>query len=214
MNPDAIEAALLSGKPLQPPSSAPDRQYTEHDHDSKDEEEVDEDDDDDLFTDSTPRRSTALTPGPDPEASPFANAQGRQTGVKGVLDDRRASALANQKAQSEARTSKGAEQAARAMVGMTIHEEDAYRCGEENKESKEDGEARERWRRARRHELEREKERERAQEGMQRGGLREVGREGFLGAVERRGWVVVLIYESVSSGDMAGNSSWHWYKLI
>lgn len=196
MNPDAIEAALLSGKPLQPPSSASDRQYTEHD-DAEDDAQEDEDhnEDDDLFTDSRPRRSTAPTPGPDPTAAPYANAQGRQTGVKGVLDDRRASALASQRAQNDARASKGAEQAARAMVGMTIHEEDAHRRGEE---SKEDGEARERWRRARRHELEREKERERAQEGMQRGGLREVGREGFLGAVERRGWVVVLIYEPVS----------------
>jgi hypothetical protein len=201
MNPDAIEAALIAGKPLQPPLSAPDRQHTEHDPEADQDGDSDEDDED-TFTDSHTRRRRAdpslQSPGPDPQAAPYANAQGRQTGVKGVLDDRRASALASQRTQRDKQTSLAAEQVERAMVGMTIHEEDAYRRRIE--ESKEDGEARERWRRARRHELELEKERERAQEGVQRGGLREVGTEGFLGAVERRGWVVVLIYEPVSLG--------------
>jgi hypothetical protein len=31
-----------------------------------------------------------------------------------------------------------------------------------------------------------------------RKGLREVGKEGFVSAVEREGWVVVVIYEPVS----------------
>ncbi len=32
----------------------------------------------------------------------------------------------------------------------------------------------------------------------ERGGLKEVGKEGFVLAVERRGWVIVLVYEPVS----------------
>lgn len=192
MNPDAIEAALMSGKPLVPPSSPPPR-------DNEPDSDVSETD---SVSSSHHRKSRQPGPpptGPDPQAQPYANAQGRQTGVKGVLDDRRASALASQRATAEARSAHTEEQMKRGMVAMTISEEASARAREKTmQESKEDAEARERWRRARREELEREKERERANEGMGRVGLREVGQDGFLGAVERRGWVVVLIYEPVS----------------
>jgi hypothetical protein len=102
------------------------------------------------------------------------------------------------------------------MVGLTVHEEDAARrknaerteAGEKDgerakwdREAAEDALARERWRAQRRAEIERERNKGREEDGVRRskmGGIREVGREGFIRAVEREGWVLVLIYEPVS----------------
>lgn len=69
-----------------------------------------------------------------------------------------------------------------------------------NREAAEDALARERWRAQRRAEIERERNKDREEDGVVRsknGGIREVGREGFIRAVEREGWVLVLIYEPV-----------------
>jgi hypothetical protein len=44
-----------------------------------------------------------------------------------------------------------------------------------------------------------------------RRGLKEVGKEGFVSAVEKRGWVLVLIYEPVSSTASRHCCSWRSY---
>ena len=102
------------------------------------------------------------------------------------------------------------------MVGLTVHEEEEARRRDRaaqgeasereterakwNREAAEDALARERWRAQRRAEIERERNKGREEDGVVRsknGGIREVGREGFIRAVEREGWVLVLIYEPV-----------------
>lgn len=92
------------------------------------------------------------------------------------------------------------------MVGVTSLEEDDLREKERLlKELEDDAFAREQWRASRRAELEKPKEVEVGREdyrGYRRGGLREVGKEGFLNAVEKRGWTVVLIYEPVRLGTL------------
>ena len=76
---------------------------------------------------------------------------------------------------------------------LTLEEEGKLREREKLVEDEEDMERRRRKRRG-------EMEAEKLDDGggwMKRGGLREIGKEGFVRAVERPGRVVVLIYEPV-----------------
>jgi hypothetical protein len=102
----------------------------------------------------------------------------------------------------------------RKIVAMTIHEEEAARAADKARseggdEGEGDNEVR-KWRKARKEELRRTREGTGDADGgsaghaalvegvVKRGGLRAVGKEGFVSAVERPGWVVILIYEPVS----------------
>jgi hypothetical protein len=67
------------------------------------------------------------------------------------------------------------------IVGNTWKEEEDMRAKEKDQEG-----GIEEWRKGR------------IEEMKARKGLREVGKEGFVSAVEREGWVCVLIYEPVS----------------
>jgi len=130
-----------------------------------------------------------------------------QTGPKGVISDQKArDRLLKLKADNDIRELVYRQQRA-AIVGLTIEEEEEVRRkegeregkskikgkgkGEEESEEIQDDELKE-WRRKRLDELESDNVRK-------KGGLREVGKEGFVNAVERDGWVVVLIYEPVCS---------------
>jgi len=165
----------------------------------------------------SPARSTS-TPSPsNPEdelasdlsgpSSPitFPTRDGPQTGPKGVIADRRAHKLQSRLEREQATRALVNEQEKRSMVAMTVHEEDEERERERLLEDgREDGDGGgedvARWRRARREELERENtigDGRRGGGSVKRGGLRQIGREGFVVAAERPGWVVVLIYEPV-----------------
>ena len=132
---------------------------------------------------------------------PTSSANDPQTGPKGVISDRQAhdrnARYERIKALKEARL----EQERRKLVALTLEEEDELRRDEEarlingrkTERVDEDDEAfKEAWRAARKDQIASERN-----GGMKRG-LREIGIEGFLNAVERPGWVVVLIYEPVS----------------
>lgn len=138
---------------------------------------------------------------------------GPQTGPKGVISDRRARSAADQASARDRREATRRAQGRRAIVGATVEEEDAMRRAEANgagmqeeerEQDREERSAREAWRAQRRDELA-----GRGQAGDGRGGgkgLREVGEEGFVSAVERTGWVVVLIYEPVCPPSPLGHT--------
>nr|XP_031862540.1 uncharacterized protein CI109_002037 [Kwoniella shandongensis]KAA5529612.1 hypothetical protein CI109_002037 [Kwoniella shandongensis] len=130
---------------------------------------------------------------------------GPQTGPKGVIEDRKAAnALAKSQRDEENRI-QNAEFLRKGMGGLTVHEEEELvRAQKVQTQAQEEERGVEEWRRKRRLELQgrgekdeddREEEDGEEARGAKRGGLREVGKEGFVSAVERTGWVVVLIYE-------------------
>ncbi|OXB39477.1 hypothetical protein LQV05_000685 [Cryptococcus neoformans] len=137
---------------------------------------------------------------------------GHQTGVKGVIDDRKVhNSNASAQKQSEA-TARAIELQRKALVGLTVHEE-AELVAKETEEKGEDSELEE-WRKKRRDQLQRKKamqqedgsqwERQRegdfayggdVEKGIRRGALREISEHNFIESVEREGWAIVLIYE-------------------
>lgn len=170
---DALEEAALSGALFKPAerSGSPTRS------DISTSSEPDLDTDEELGLNQAPgpgESSSALLP--EYEAS---HARGAQTGIKGVLNDKKSHTLSSRaKAREDAkRVKEGMEKMA--IGGNTWEEEEVLR----RKEASGDGV--EEWRRKRMAEM------------KGKGGLKEVGKEGFVGAVERKGWVVVLIYEPV-----------------
>lgn len=172
--PDTLEEAALSGALFQPAerSGSP----THSDISTSSEPNTDDELFSDLDNPSGPSESsTALLP--EHEAS---HAAGPQTGIKGVLNDQNAHARS-----SRARGIKEAEEVRKrmekvAIVGNTWQEE------EEARKKEKEGDGVEEWRKKRMMEM------------KGKGALREVGKEGYVTAVEREGWVVVLIYEPVS----------------
>lgn len=100
----------------------------------------------------------------------FDNRRGAKTGPKGVLGDHAAYQAEARLAGKERTSALKAEQDSRAIIAPTLNEEDEVS----------------RWRH------------KRIEEMRYASGLREVGQEGFVAAVERDGWVCVLIYEPVS----------------
>lgn len=155
--------------------------------------------DDELGSDlSRPSSPSNLHPPAQPTAAPTG---GAQTGVKGVINDRQAHTRASHLASDLQKRATIAYQEKHTITGLTSTEEDKLRERERERyrESEEDALAREKWRASRKAELirgESMKESE-ADGGSRRGGLREIGKEGFLNAVERPGWTVILIYEPV-----------------
>lgn len=125
---------------------------------------------------------------------------GAQTGPKGVMNDRQHHARQSAMASCLQKQAIIADQEKHAIVGSTSTEEDVLRERERLlRENEEDGLAREKWRASRKAELIRgeNNEEDGKEGGSRRGGLREIGKEGFVSAVERSGWTVILIYEPV-----------------
>lgn len=179
-----LESAALSGNLFRTRSTAPSRTALTPSpkHTS-----------DDLASDLSPQSSTTTAPSRD----------GYQTGPKGVIEDRRAHDRQSKIDRERGIRELASSQEKRKIIALTSVEEDEERERERFlKEAVayevEEVEARARWRRTRIEELKRDKEVENGDgRGLKRGGLRELGKEGFVVAVERPGWVVILIYEPV-----------------
>lgn len=101
--------------------------------------------------------------------------KGPRTGIKGVVNDQRAY-TAQRNVDERARAAELRQKMERTAITIPAT---AAAEGQE-------GGGVEGWREKRRMELE-----------LNRKGLREVGKEGFVHAVEKSGWVLVLIYEPV-----------------
>lgn len=121
---------------------------------------------------------------------------GRQTGPKGVRDDARAAAAAARQRAEAAVKATRAEQERRAILAPTYRQEVEWEAEEARRameavvikhaDESEDEEL--------------EAIRRRRLNALKRSTVREVGEVGYLSAVERRGWVLVAIYEPVSTG--------------
>lgn len=187
-----LEEAALSGKLFQPPSrpTSPSR--------SEDEEP---NTDDELGSDLS--RPTS----PQPNQAETMPREGAQTGPKGVLADRSQSRREQESLAALQLDEVKRAQKNNAMVAMTVDEEEAEkRRLVAEAESREDDIARMKWRRERREELERARREGGQEENVEhrKGGLREIDGDQFVYAVERPGWVVVLVYEQVSElGSLA-----------
>lgn len=204
-----LEESALNGDLFRPRSHSPNRSISTNSDNAPDT-------DDELASGiSTP--SSPLTSGGRPTTGAGFNADeasSGRTGVKGVLADKKSSSSVNQAQRTAAAGEYAVEVERRKIVAMTIHEEEAARAADKARseggdEEEGDNEVR-KWRKARKEELRRNREGTGDADGgsaghaalvegvVKRGGLREVGKEGFVSAVERPGWVVILIYEPVS----------------
>jgi len=169
--PDALEEAALSGALFKDNYRPPERSGTP-DPDSSDSEA---DSDDYLHNAPAGESQDALL------EEDEIHAKGAQTGIKGVLNDKKAHTRSTQSKQDEERRELKERMEKMSIVGKTWKEEEDMRAKERDQR---DGI--EEWRRGR------------IEEMKARKGLREVGKEGFVSAVEKEGWVCVLIYEPVS----------------
>lgn len=186
-----LEQAALSGELFQPRSNSPTRSDSTSSPLNTDDElasDLDLDDDEDDHKDGfvSQRHPSRGRPGEgatgDSTTALIEPQEGPRTGIKGVINDKKAyTAYTRSETRDKARelrrkmertaiTSK-APQSTKTMSG----------AGGQG-----DGDARDAWRTQRIMELE-----------LTRKGLREVGKEGFVHAVEKAGWVLVLIYEPV-----------------
>ncbi|ORX41006.1 hypothetical protein BD324DRAFT_647906 [Kockovaella imperatae] len=127
-----------------------------------------------------------------------------QTGPKGVISDRHAHDRNAKYEKNRAIQNVRDLQEKIKMVALTADEEDVSRQDEEarliqaekregmEKEDEEyDEKFKEQWKALRRDQL----KMDRNGSGVAKRGLREIGQEGFIHAVERPGWVIILIYE-------------------
>jgi hypothetical protein len=180
-----LEAAALSGDLFRPRSPSPTRSASTASPVNTDDELGSD------LSDSPPH-----SPSVNASQANLLPREGAQTGPKGVIEDRRAENLRVMAERKAVLRRTRLEQKQRAIIAETVEEEAQRR----EREAREEEDARVRWRRNRREELELER-REQNEGGngvvTKRGGLREVGQGGFVLAVERVGWVVVLIYEPV-----------------
>ena len=138
---------------------------------------------------------------------PVSARNGPQTGPKGVIEDRRSHVRQSRLDKERAVRGMQAYQERRKMVGMTSAEDDEHRKWERLMDHREmgfqDEQEDEEGVREGREETEgrvmsgRRVNRWGKDEMVRRVGLREVGKQGFVSAVERPGWVVILIYEPV-----------------
>ena len=158
--------------------------------------------DDEHGSDLSPPASPSRLP-----PSSTINAHDPQTGPKGVITDRQAHIRHAREEKVRAGRDIRERQERRKIIASTVHEEDMLRAEDEERLLKpsalprqagqddlEDEKYREQWRATRRAEME---GKSKSLDGGGKRGLREIGQEGFLSAVERPGWVVILIYEPV-----------------
>lgn len=179
--PDALEEAALSGALFKDNYRPPERSGTPEPSDSGSEPDSDSENyHDNAVGDS----QTALI------EEDEIHAKGAQTGIKGVLNDKKAHTRSTLSKQDEERKGLKERMGKMSIVANTWKEEEELRAKE-----KDQGDGIEEWRSRR------------IEEMKARKGLREVGKEGFVSAVEREGWVCVLIYEpvSLSSGHLLAN---------
>jgi hypothetical protein len=175
--PDALEEAALSGALFKDNYGPPERSGTPEPSSSDSDSGLDSDD---YPNNPVPGESTTGLIEQDE-----IHAKGAQTGIKGVLNDKKAHTRSTLSERDEERRELKGRMEKMSIVGNTWEEEEKLR--EKEKEGGGDGDELEGWRKGR------------IEEMRARKGLREVGKEGFVGAVEREGWVVVLIYEPVRS---------------
>jgi hypothetical protein len=169
--PDALEEAALSGALFKDNYRPPERSGTPEPSDSGSEPDSEDYQNDRTVGDS----QTALI------EEDEIHAKGAQTGIKGVLNDKKAHTRTTQSKEKEERRGLKERMEKMSIVGNTWKEEEDLRAKEKDQEG-----GIEKWRKGR------------IEEMKARKGLREVGKEGFVSAVEREGWVCVLIYEPVS----------------
>jgi hypothetical protein len=169
--PDALEEAALSGALFKDNYRPPERSGTPEPDSSGSEADSEDYQDDHIPGES----QTALI------EEDEIHAKGAQTGIKGVLNDKKAHTRSTQSKEKEERRGLKERMEKMSIVGNTWKEEEDMRAKEKDQEG-----GIEEWRKGR------------IEEMKARKGLREVGKEGFVSAVEREGWVVVLIYEPVS----------------
>lgn len=168
--PDALEEAALSGALFKDNYRPPERSGTPEPSDLGSESE-----------DDNPIQRTAGDSTTGLIEQDELHSKGAQTGIKGVLNDKKAHNRSTVSKEKEERRQLKEGMEKMSIVANTWSEEEALREKEKEGDGGLDG-----WRKAR------------IEEMKARKGLREVGKEGFVGAVERSGWVVVLIYEPVS----------------
>lgn len=185
--PDALEEAALSGALFKDNYRPPERSGTPEPNSDSD---SNIDSEDDITLNQVGESTTALI------EEDEIHAKGAQTGIKGVLNDKKqhtrstVSAAKREKEELKGRMEK------MSIVGNTWEEEEVLR---EKEKEQDEGDGLEGWRKGR------------IEEMRARKGLKEVGKEGFVSAVEREGWVVVLIYEPVSVSlyrGPNGHGSW------
>lgn len=167
-------------------------------------EDRDTGDDDDLNTDDE------LGIQSDNEEHFGVKHDGPQTGVKGVRADARARAEALSQARKELIAATVKEQERRALVTR------AGLSGSIEREAEDERVRREREAKIGRGDDADEEEdeddvlawREKRLAQLRSGGVREVSGEGFLKAVEREGWVLVVLHEPVSKGVKENGKGW------
>jgi hypothetical protein len=174
--PDALEEAALSGALSKDNYRPPERSGTPEASDSGSEP----DSEDYHHNHPAGESQTALI------EEDEIHAKGAQTGIKGVLNDKKAHTRSTQSKEKEERRGLKERMEKMSIVGNTWKEEEDMRAKEKDQEG-----GIEKWRKGR------------IEEMKARKGLREVGKEGFVSAVEREGWVCVLIYEPVSLDSYA-----------
>ncbi|WWC72598.1 uncharacterized protein I206_106560 [Kwoniella pini CBS 10737] len=147
---------------------------------------------------------------------------GPQTGPKGVIEDRKSYQKNQRNEKSKELNDLILKQNKKAIIGLTIHEEDYLRKIEKQKKEEKEKEEEEEYnnelkelRKKRKEQLklklnllngklENESDNEEFDDDddekiekqiKKRGGLKEIGKENFIDSVEQIGWVIVLIYE-------------------
>jgi hypothetical protein len=169
--PDALEEAALSGALFKDNYRPPERSGTPETSDSGSEPDSEDYQNEQIAGES----QTALI------EEDEIHAKGAQTGIKGVLNDKKAHTRSTQSKEKREREGLKERMEKMSIVANTWKEEEDMRAKKKEQEG-----GIEEWRKGR------------IEEMKARKGLREVGKEGFVSAVEREGWVVVLIYEPVS----------------
>lgn len=185
-----LEHAALSGELFQPRSNSPTRSESTSSPLNTDDElasDLDDDNESDHKDGFVSRRHGMMagkSAGRDGESTRalIEPEKGARTGIKGVLNDKKAhTAHTRNEAMVGARElRKRMENTAITIPGRQSHKT-IHGAGAE------EGEGEEEWRKRRIMEFE-----------LSKKGLKEVGKNGFVSAVEKAGWVLVLIYEPVS----------------
>lgn len=182
---DDLETRLLSGQGFsQPRSSSPTRSAC-----TSSEPDTDDELGSDLSELSSPQHSDAVLAG--------IERKGPNTGVKGVIKDAQHRKAVEREIHRMkiAETNKYLE--SKSFQAQTIDEEDKDKRNATENESVYNEEARQRWLRRRQAGIESQQETddEDIERQRRKTRMREVGEEGFLDAVEREGWVLVMLYE-------------------
>ncbi len=181
--PDDLETRLLDGQGLEAPQSASPARSPDSDAANTDDE---------LGSDLSGPSSSGPRPPDDHATSALPPRDGPQTGIKGVIKDAEQRKAIDRELHRQRVSQTNTHLLAQAFQAQTIEEEDAERKREQGGAA--DDEMRKEWRRKRERLL-----REKTGNGTQRFGLREVGERTFVQAVERPGWVLVMIHEPVGA---------------